>query len=144
MNRVYFDPNSPFTRDLLRSLTATVPAQPDETDAEYAERFAAATTAWADLRALDTVEQMLAAHYAALDCLTRAAETDDSTKAERLRRSYATMTRTMRDLMRLLDRHQQRPTDTEAPPSRGECNALPHTKRETRRRAEERPGQNDR
>ena len=25
------DPNNPFTRDLLRSLTATIRAQPDET-----------------------------------------------------------------------------------------------------------------
>jgi hypothetical protein len=115
------DPNTPFTRDLLRSLTATVPAQPDETDAEYAERFAAVTTAWAAFRPRDTVEQMLAAqivaaHYAAIDSLARAAETDDSTKAERLRRSHATMSRTMRDLMRVLESRQQRPADTEAPP----------------------------
>ena len=41
------DPNNPFTHDLLRNLVATVRAQADETDAEYAERFAAVTTAWA-------------------------------------------------------------------------------------------------
>ena len=116
------DPNTPFTRELLRTLTATIPAQPDETDAEYAERFAAVTTAWAAFRARDTVEQMLAAqivaaHYAALDSLARAAETEDSTKAERLRRSHATMTRTMRDLIRLLESRQQRPADTEAHPA---------------------------
>ena len=117
-----FDAKTPFTRDLLRTLTATIPAQPDETEAEYAERFAAATTAWAAFRPRDTVEQMLAAqivaaHYAALDCLTRAAETEDSTKAERLRRSHATMTRGMRDTMRQLDERQQHPADTEAPPA---------------------------
>ena len=38
-------PNDPFTRDLLRSLVATVRAQPDETEAEYAERFTAVTAA---------------------------------------------------------------------------------------------------
>ena len=114
------DPNNPFTRDLLRSLAGTVRAQPDETAAEYGERFAAASTAWASFRPRDPMEQMLAAqivsaHYASLDCLNRAMETDDPAQAERLRRSYATMTRTMRDAMRLLERQQQRPADT-APP----------------------------
>jgi hypothetical protein len=116
------DPNIPFTRDLLRTLTATIPAQPDETEAEYADRSAAAATGWAAFHPRDTVEQMLAAqivaaHYAALDCLTRAVETEDTTKAERLRRSHATMTRGMRDTMRQLDQRQQHPADTEAPPA---------------------------
>jgi hypothetical protein len=39
------DPNTPFTENLLRSLAATILAQSDETEAEYADRFAAAT-AW--------------------------------------------------------------------------------------------------
>ena len=106
------DPNNPFTRDLLRSLTATIPAQPDETDAEYAERFAAASTAWAGFHPRDTVEQMLAAqivaaHYSALDCLARAAETEDQARADRLRRSHATMIRGMRGMMSLLERFQR-------------------------------------
>ena len=113
-------PIDPFTQNLLRTLVATIPAQPDETDTEYEERFAAATTAWAAFRPRDTVEQMLAAqivaaHHAALDCLTRAAETEDPARADKLRRSHATMTRTMRDLMRLLETRQQRSADTQAP-----------------------------
>ena len=113
-------PIDPFTQNLLRTLVATIPAQPDETDTEYEERFAAATTAWAAFRPRDTVEQMLAAqivaaHHAALDCLTRAAETENQTQADKLRRSHATMTRTMRDLMRLLETRQQRSADTQAP-----------------------------
>ena len=116
------DPNTPFTQNLLRTLTATIPAQPDETRAEYAERFAAATTAWVAFHPRDPVEQMLAAqivaaHYAALDCLTKAAETEDPARADRLRRSHATMTRTMRDTMRLLESRQQRPADTAPPPA---------------------------
>ena len=114
------DPNNPFTRDLLRSLAGTVRAQPYETAAEYDERLAAATTTWASFRPRDPMEQMLAAqivsaHYASLDYLNQAMETDDPAHAERLRRSHATLTRTMRDAMRQLDRQQQRPADT-APP----------------------------
>ena len=122
MTPTEIDPNNPFTQNLLRTLTATIPAQPDETDAEYAKRFAAASMAWAAFRPRDIVEQMLtaqivAAHYAALDSLTKAAETDDLTKAERLRRSHATMTRTMGTMMRLLDQHQQRPANTAPAPA---------------------------
>ena len=114
------DPNNAFTRDLLRNLVGAVRAQPDETEAEYDERFTAVTTAWAAFRPRDTLEQMLAAHivgahHAGLDCLSRAVAVEDSALADRLRRSYATMVRTMRDTMRLLDRQQQRPADT-APP----------------------------
>ena len=114
------DSNNPFTRDLLRSLAATIRAQPDETRAEHAERFAAATAAWAAFHPRDPLEQMLAAqivgaHHAALDYLTRAAETEDPTQADRLRRSFATMNRTMRDTLRLLERQQQRPAAS-APP----------------------------
>ena len=69
------DPNTPFTQNLLRTLVATLPAQRDETEADYEERFATA----AAYRPRDIVEQMLAAqivaaHYSALDCLARAAE----------------------------------------------------------------------
>ena len=114
------DPNNPFTRDLIRNLVGTVRAQPDETETEYDERFAAVTAAWAAFRPRDTLEQMLAAHivgahHAGLDCLSRAVAVEDSALADRLRRSYATMVRTMRDTMRLLDRQQQRPADTAQP-----------------------------
>ena len=114
------DPNNAFTRDLLRNLVGTVRGQPDETEAEYDERFAAVTAAWAAFRPRDTLEQMLAAHivgahHAGLDCLSRAMAVEDSALADRLRRSHATMVRTMRDTMRLLDRQQQQPADT-APP----------------------------
>ena len=76
--------------------------------------------AWAAYHPRDRVEQMLAAqiigaHHAALDCLAQASETEDQPRADRLRRSYATMTRTMRDLMRLLERRQRRPITDEPP-----------------------------
>ena len=114
------DPNDPFTRDLLRTLTGTTRAPPNETEAEQAERVAAMATAWAAYHPRDPMEQMLAAqiigaHHAALDCLAQASETEDQPRADRLRRSYATMTRTMRDLMRLLERRQQRPITDEPP-----------------------------
>lgn len=92
----------------------------------------------------DTMEQMLAAaivaaHHSALDCLSQAAETEDPTKAELLRRSRTTMTRTMGDTIRLLGRRQQRPADTQAPPARrAQSNALPPIKRESLVRADER------
>ena len=113
-------PNDPFTRDLLRSLVATVRAQPDETEAEYAERFTAVTAAWASYRPRDPQEQMLAAqivgaHYAALDCLSKAARTEDQAQADRHTRSHAAMTRTMQNMIRLLANQQQRPVVT-APP----------------------------
>jgi hypothetical protein len=108
------DPNNPITRDLLRSLAATVRAQMDETEAEYADRFAAVTTAWASYRPRDPQEQMLAAqivgaHYAALDCLTQVAETQDPAQAERHRRSHAALTRTMQNMIRLLADQQRLP-----------------------------------
>jgi hypothetical protein len=108
------DPNNPFTRDLLRSLTATIRGRLDETEAEYAERFTAATAAWAAFRPRDPMEQMLAAqivgaHYAGLDCLNEAMEADNAALADRFRRSFATMNRTMRDMTRLLERQQDRP-----------------------------------
>ena len=114
------NPNNPFTRDLLRNLVGTVRAQADETEAEYAERFAAVTAAWAAFHPRDTLEQMLAAqivgaHHAGLDSLSRAMAAADPALAEKLRRSYATMTRTMRDTMHLLERQQQRPAQV-APP----------------------------
>jgi DNA primase len=113
------DTNNPFTRNLLRSLAGTVRAQPDETEAEYAERFAAATAAWAAFFPRDPVEQLLAAQivsasYAALDCLNKAAETEDPAQADRLRRSFATMNRTMRDTLRLLNIQQKRPVASAA------------------------------
>ena len=113
-------PNSPFTQNLLRTLVATIPAWPDETAAEYEERCAAATTACAAFCPRDTVEQMLsaqivAAHHSALDCLAQAADTEDQTQADKLRRSHATLIRSMRETMRLLQTRQQRPADTDAP-----------------------------
>jgi hypothetical protein len=111
------DTDTPFTQNLLRTLVATIPAQPDETEAEYKERFAAATTAWAACRPRDTVEQMLAAQQSALGCLAQAAETEDSATADKLRRSHATMTRSARDGMRQLERRQERPADTEPLPA---------------------------
>jgi hypothetical protein len=67
------------------------------------------------------MEQMLAAqivgaNYAALDCLNRAMETEDPAQADRLRRSFATMNRTMRDTLRLLTLRQQRRPAVSAPP----------------------------
>ena len=112
--------NNAFTRDLLRTLVATVRAQPDETEAEYAERFNAVTAAWASYRPRDTQEQMLAsqivgAHYAALDCLSNAVQTDDQAQIDHRTRSHTAMIRTMQNMIRLLADQQQRPL-VAAPP----------------------------
>jgi hypothetical protein len=53
--------------------------------------------------------QIVGAHNAALDCLDRAAETDDAAQADRLRRSFATVNRSMRDTLQLLTLRQQLP-----------------------------------
>ncbi len=116
------DPTDPFTRDLLRDLTATRRAQPNETDAEYAERFAAAATAFAALRPRDPAEQMLAAQivsaqYAALDCLARAAEAGDPALADKHQRSYALMNRAMGNAIRLLEKQQKQPAESLPPPA---------------------------
>ena len=114
------DPNNPFTRELLRSLTGTLRAQADETNAEYEERFTAAATVWATFRPRDPMEQMLAAHivaaqYAGLDCLNWAMEVDGSAQADRLRRSYGATMRTMRDTMHLLAQQRMQPEEEAAP-----------------------------
>jgi hypothetical protein len=131
------DTNNPFTRNLLRSLAGTVRAQPDEIKAEYAERFAAATAALAAFHPRDPVEQLLAAQivgasYAALDCLNKAAETEDPAQADRLRRSFATMNRTMRDTLRLLNIQQKRPV--------GSAPAAPNPPQQPIHREKPRPG----
>jgi len=87
----------PFTQNLLHSL--------------------ATTTAWAALHPRDPMEQMLAsqivgAHNAALDCLSKASEAEDPALSDKLWRTHATLTRTMRETMRLLSKHQQQPADT--------------------------------
>jgi hypothetical protein len=121
MTATQIGPNNPFTRDLLRTLTTTIRAQLNETEAEYAERFTAATTAFAALCPRDPTEQMLAAQivgaqYAGLDCLARAMETDDPIKSDKLRRSFAAMNRAVASSMRLLAEHRQRPENALAPP----------------------------
>jgi hypothetical protein len=116
------DPTNPFTRDLLRSLTATRRAQPNETDAEYAERFAATATALAALHPRDPSEQMLAAQivsaqYTALDCLSRAAEAEDPILADKHHRTYALMNRAMGNAMRLLEKQRTQPAEALPPPA---------------------------
>lgn len=116
------DPTDPFTRDLLRSLTATRRAQPNETETEYAERFAAAATAFAAFRPRDPVEQMLAAQivsaqYTALDCLSRAVEAEDPAMADKHHRTYALMNRAMGNAMRLLEKQRKQPAEAIPPPA---------------------------
>ena len=53
MTPLNIDPNTPFTQNLLRTLVATIPAQRDETEADYEERFATASAAWAAYRPRD-------------------------------------------------------------------------------------------
>jgi hypothetical protein len=93
----------------LRSLTATIPAQPNETGAALHPRDPAEQTLAA---------QIVAAHYAALDCLSKAAETENPAQADHLRRSYTMMTRTMQNRIRLLERQQQNPAAAAPPPRR--------------------------
>lgn len=115
------DPNDPFIRNLLRSITAAMRAQPNETEAEYAARFNTATIAFTTFSPRDPMEQMLAAQIVAaqlagFDCLNQAVATGEPLVADKLRRTFAQMNRAMDVAIRLLDKKQKRPDDALAPP----------------------------
>ena len=121
MTNPSIDPTDPFTRTLLRSITATMRAQPNETEAEYAARFNTATIAFATFSPRDPMEQMLAAQiasaqFAGFDCLDQAATAEDPLVADKLRRTFAQMNRAMGVATRLLDQKQKRPDEALAPP----------------------------
>ncbi len=119
-----------FTRDLLRTLTKTARARPNETGAEYNERYTAIATAFAAFAPRDPVEQMLAAqfiaaHHAALDCLALAMAAEDAPEHTRLHRIHATLNRAMNTTLRQLTQAQARPADSLAPPPVIEVPAQP-------------------
>jgi hypothetical protein len=110
------DPTEPTIRNLLLLVTAAARAQPDETAAEYAARFAAATAAWAAFSPRDHEERWIAAQIvgtrqAAFDTLIRATETDSNVEATRLHAGHAGLIRTMTNLMALLEKLRQRPAE---------------------------------
>lgn len=110
------DPNEPTVRTILLLVTAAARAQPDETAAEYAARFASATAAWAAFRPRDHEErwiaaQIVGARQAAFEALIRAAETDSNVEAARLHAGHAGLIRAMTQLMALLEKLRQRPAE---------------------------------
>ncbi len=122
--------DTPFSRNLLRILTSTIRARPNETEAEYKERYTAIVTAFAAFAPRDPVEQMLAAQlvaaqYAALDCLAQAAAAEDATTHDRLFRIHASLTRAADIAMRHLTKAQERPAATLPPPPVIETPAQP-------------------
>ena len=113
--------DAPFTKNLLGTLVATAKAQPNETETEYNARYAAIVTAWVAFGPRDPLEQMLAAqavaaHYAALECLTLAAQTGDPIEQGKMHSRFAALSRSMRDTMRVLVTLRERPSDALPPP----------------------------
>ncbi len=124
------DCDTPFTRTLLRTLVATFRAKPNETEAEYKERYAAVVIAFAAFAPRDAIEQMLAAQIvaasqAALDCMTQAIVAEDSLSQAALHRSYTAFNRTVNATMRTLAKAQARPAAAIAPPPVIEAPAQP-------------------
>ena len=122
--------DTPFSRSLLPILTSTIRAKPDETEAEYKERYTAIVTAFAAFAPRDPVEQMLAAQlvaaqYAALDCLAQAAVAEDSATHARLHRIHASLNRSVNTNMRLLLKAQERPAESLPTPPAIEAPAQP-------------------
>ncbi len=111
------DLDTPSTGYFLRIVADSLRAQPDETPAEYEERFTAAASAWRAFNPRDQLEQwvagqLVAAHHAALDNLTRAMETPDNGEAAQLRGGHAGLVRTIESLMRQLEQLKQRPDES--------------------------------
>jgi hypothetical protein len=114
-----FGPDSPletpFAKDLLRSLIGTIWTPEDETEEEQHLRYHAAFTALAALGPRDPVEQMLAAqavgaHNAVMECFRRAMLPElDPRIADRLRANAATMGRMMRDTLCALKQRMSSP-----------------------------------
>ena len=124
------DCDTPYTRTLLRTLVATFRAKPNETEAEYKERYAAVVIAFAAFAPRDPIEQMLAAQIvaasqAALDCMAQAMVAEDSVTQAALHRSYAAFNRTVNATMRTLTKAQARPAASLAPPPVIEAPAQP-------------------
>ena len=122
--------NTPFTRNLLRTLAATARAKPNETEAEYKDRYTAITAAFAAYAPRDPMEQLLAAQivaaqYAALDCLAQAAVAEDSATHARLHRIHASLNRSVNTNMRLLLKAQERPAESLPTPPAIEAPAPP-------------------
>ena len=114
------DYDAPFTVNLLQALSGAARAQPNETEAEFNTRYAAVVTAFAAFAPRDPLEQMLAAqavaaHHAALECMTLAMLTEDLAEQGRLRGRFATLNRSMRDTMRTLTKMQERPANSLPP-----------------------------
>ena len=124
------DYNTDFILTLLRTLTNTARAKPNETEAEYKQRYTAIATAFAAFAPRDPIEQMLAAqfiaaHHAALDCLALAMAAEDQAEHTRLHRIHATLNRAMNTTLRHLAKAQARPADSLAPPPEIEVPAQP-------------------
>ena len=97
---------------LLDTILESIPHRPDETEQTRATRSHAARLALLALKPADPFAAMLAAqaiaaHYAVMDNLRRAAQPDVSDHtATRLRGNAGTLTRTMHATLRALHKHQ--------------------------------------
>ncbi|HEY6433906.1 MAG TPA: hypothetical protein VIZ17_18145 [Acetobacteraceae bacterium] len=110
-----------FLDHLLDTILGSIPTRPDDTEQTRATRRHAARLALLALKPADPFAAMLAAqaiaaHYAVMDNLRRAAqpEVPDAT-ATRLRGNAATLTRTMHATLRALHKHQAPPAEPATP-----------------------------
>ncbi len=106
-----------FLDHLLDTILESIPARLDDTDQTRAARRHAARLALLALKPADPFAAMLAAqaiaaHYAVMDNLRRAAQPDVSDHAvTRLRGNAGTLTRTMHATLRALHKHQAPPAE---------------------------------
>ncbi len=126
------DLDSSFTRHLLRTVMDTARAKPNETGAEYNERYSAAAAALAAFGPRDPLEQMLAAqlvaaNYAALDCLDRAMAERDPVRQSQMYRAHSQLTNTINTTTRALARAQKRGADALVPQPGNQVPAQPVT-----------------
>ncbi len=106
-----------FLDHLLDTILESITTRPDDTDQTHATRRHAARLALLALKPADPFAAMLAAqaiaaHYAVMDNLRRAAQPDvaDHT-VTRMRGNAATLTRTMHATLRALHKHQAPPAE---------------------------------
>ena len=110
-----------FLDHLLDTILESIPTRPDDTEQTRATRRHAARLALLALKPADPFAAMLAAqaiaaHYAVMDNLRRAAQPDVSDHtATRLRGNAATLARTMHATLRALHKHQAPPAEPATP-----------------------------
>jgi hypothetical protein len=113
---------TPFFQHTVRDLTAAIRPRTDETPEEYKTRFQSAVDLFAAYAPRDPREQMLvvfivAAQFAALDCLRLAAATQDLAAILKLNAQGMALQRSGAATIRLLEKAQVRRPEALPPPA---------------------------